>query len=101
MATREENLKTINNKLEQLSDEELERVAGGASDDLGEQSTDNISEKYGSKPANLFISANPDNPPITLNQNQYSTKTADLFISANPDNPPATFKQPLGGDKIL
>ena len=29
MATREENLKKINTKLEQLSDEELEKIAGG------------------------------------------------------------------------
>ena len=29
MATREENIKKINDKLEQLSDEELEKVAGG------------------------------------------------------------------------
>ena len=29
MATREENLKKINDQLEQLSDEELENVAGG------------------------------------------------------------------------
>ncbi len=29
MATRDENLKKINDKLEQLSDEELEKVAGG------------------------------------------------------------------------
>ena len=30
MATREENLKKINEELEQLSDEELEQVAGGS-----------------------------------------------------------------------
>ena len=30
MATREENLKKINEQLEQLSDEELEQIAGGA-----------------------------------------------------------------------
>ena len=29
MATREENLKKINAELEQLSDEELEKIAGG------------------------------------------------------------------------
>ena len=29
MATREENIKKINEELEQLSDEELEQVAGG------------------------------------------------------------------------
>lgn len=32
MATREENLKKINEQLEQLSDEELEKVAGGVTD---------------------------------------------------------------------
>ena len=32
MATREENLKKINDELEQLSDEELENVAGGSID---------------------------------------------------------------------
>ena len=31
MATREENLKKINDELEQLSDEELDAVAGGSS----------------------------------------------------------------------
>jgi|GEM_PF-1909140 len=30
MATREENLKKINDELEKLSDEELEKIAGGA-----------------------------------------------------------------------
>jgi len=30
MATREENIKKINEELEKLSDEELEKVAGGA-----------------------------------------------------------------------
>lgn len=30
MATREENIKKINAQLEQMSDEELERVAGGS-----------------------------------------------------------------------
>ena len=30
MATREENLKKINEELEQLSDEELDKVAGGS-----------------------------------------------------------------------
>jgi len=30
MATREENLKKITDELEQLSDEELEKIAGGA-----------------------------------------------------------------------
>ncbi len=34
METREENLKKINDKLEQLSDEELEDVAGGWGSDL-------------------------------------------------------------------
>ena len=33
MATREENLKKINAELEQLSDEELEKVAGGYTGD--------------------------------------------------------------------
>ena len=34
MATREENLKKINEKLEKLSDEQLEKVAGGTWDQL-------------------------------------------------------------------
>ena len=38
MATREENLKKINEELEKLSDEELEQVAGGnLLDDLREK----------------------------------------------------------------
>ncbi len=36
MATREENLKKINDELEQLSDEELEDVAGGAKNPFAE-----------------------------------------------------------------
>ncbi|MBR5914200.1 MAG: hypothetical protein IKZ58_07560 [Selenomonadaceae bacterium] len=32
MATREENLKKINDELEKLSDDELEKVAGGITD---------------------------------------------------------------------
>ena len=34
MATREENLKKINAELEQLSDEELEKIAGGTSEQM-------------------------------------------------------------------
>ena len=34
MATREENLKIINEKLEKLSDEQLEQVAGGTADQV-------------------------------------------------------------------
>ena len=36
MATREENLKKINEELEQLSDEELEQVAGGTMEEVDE-----------------------------------------------------------------
>ncbi len=36
MATREENIQKINNQLEQLSDEELEQVAGGSQDELAQ-----------------------------------------------------------------
>ena len=36
MATREENLKKINAKLEKMSDEELEQVAGGTCDETAE-----------------------------------------------------------------
>lgn len=36
MATREENLKKINDELEQLTDEQLELVAGGSQNELAE-----------------------------------------------------------------
>jgi len=38
MATREENLKKINAALEQLSDEQLERVAGGTTSEMADDS---------------------------------------------------------------
>ncbi|MBR5914755.1 MAG: hypothetical protein IKZ58_10410 [Selenomonadaceae bacterium] len=43
MATREENIKKINDELEQLSDEELEQVAGGGWIDCKIPNTDNDS----------------------------------------------------------
>ena len=56
MATREENLKKLNDELEKLSDEELDKVAGGFCDvpsDIKAESNANLQcglekhEKYG------------------------------------------------------
>ena len=44
METREENLKKINDQLEQLSDEELEKIAGGWGADLPHNPINNKKE---------------------------------------------------------
>ncbi len=53
MATREENIKKINDELEQLSDEELEKVAGGGiyMIDLNKPFKDNICNVEPNKPS--------------------------------------------------
>ena len=59
MATREENLKKINAELEQMSDEELERVAGGncyetADDSRFLNSLANLCDRYGATTIAFF-----------------------------------------------
>ena len=44
MATREENLKKINDQLEQLNDEELEKIAGGTVNELDDLTTAMVSK---------------------------------------------------------
>lgn len=51
MANREENLKKINDELEQLSDEELEKVSGGGFFDWLSANASTNQEKQIQKPA--------------------------------------------------
>ena len=54
MATREENLKKINDELEMLSDEELERVAGGFTLPRGTiEMLEKLKNKYDNKSTNF------------------------------------------------
>ena len=59
MATREENLKKINDQLEQLTDEELDEVAGGfyARSNVGEFEKDQEALKIGNKNKIIHVTA--------------------------------------------
>ena len=59
MATREENLKKINEELEKLDDEELEKVAGGfyARSNGGDVEKDQAALKIGNKNKIIHVTA--------------------------------------------
>ena len=63
MATREENLKKINDELEKLSDEQLEKVAGGFT--LSRRTVKTLENKYDN--TNLQIGLEPHQKHDILN----------------------------------